>query len=334
MTEATSLSCSGAWISLVVLGFALLSLTPYLTRSTQLVRMRHALLLAEGAGFDWTPADVPADYLLERRSPDPAFAEVVVRLGLSGLASDWERALAISRHLLASHAVLRGGAVQSNLLDTYRRIVDRGEGYCGDFARVFCGLAIAGGLSVRAWGFAFDGFGGHGHVWPEIWNRQLGRWQLLDVFNNTCFTGAEGVALSALEVRQALLVDPSSLKLDRLHADLDAGYAIEAKARDYYRRGLREWYMLWGNNVFTYDNALLVRTLGVFSRSLEQLGGIIQGVCPRIRILADDGNRAQVEAIRRLRRHLLLVAGVAIAMLLTFSASAVGCCKGRPEIWF
>jgi hypothetical protein len=69
--------------------------------------------------------------------------------------------------------------------------------------------------------------------------------------------------------------------------------------------------MVWGNNVFSYDRALLVRAFGPFSRSLEQLGGIAQGVYPGIRILAEPDNQRQVDAIHRVRCHLLLVGAAA-----------------------
>jgi hypothetical protein len=62
-----------------VLLLSLLSLAPYLTSSTELVRMRHALLLVrqQNGGFDWTPANLPADFLLERAPPYPLFVDVV-----------------------------------------------------------------------------------------------------------------------------------------------------------------------------------------------------------------------------------------------------------------
>jgi len=37
----------GVWVSLAALLLALLSLAPYFTSSTEMVRMRHALLLAD-----------------------------------------------------------------------------------------------------------------------------------------------------------------------------------------------------------------------------------------------------------------------------------------------
>lgn len=322
---------------MIVLLLAILSLAPYFTSSTEVVRMRHALLLADSgaagdADFDWTPANVPSDFLRERAAPYPEFADTVARLGLAAMPSDWERALAISRHLLGSAPVLSGGAIQSDLRDTYQRIVKDGQGYCGDFVRVFTGLAIAAGIPVRAWAFSFDGFGGHGHIWPEIWNRQLGRWQLVDIFNNSYLVGAEGVVLSAIEAHRTLLRDPVSLRLLPLHPDARPGFMVEEKAWDYYRRGLGQWYMLWGNNVFSYDQASLVRVFGNVSRSLEQVGGIAQGVYPEIRLLVDGADHAQVEAIYRLRSHLLLVSGVVVGALLALLLLLAGWWKSRRKL--
>ncbi|TMQ76865.1 transglutaminase domain-containing protein [Candidatus Accumulibacter phosphatis] len=334
MSDPTRFWRRGVWISLLVLLLSLLSLAPYLTSSTELVRMRHALLLvvSPDGGLDWTPATLPANFLLERAPPYPVFTEVVDRLGLKAIPSDWDRTLAISRHLLGSSPALSGGAIQSDLLDTYQPIVGKGEGYCGDFVRVFMGLATAAGIPVRAWAFSFDGFGGHGHIWLEIWNRQLGRWQLVDTFNNYYFVGEEGVPLSALEFRQVLRATPPSLQLLLLHPGARPGYAIEAKAWDYYRRGLAEWYMVWGNNVFSYDRALLVRAFGSVSRSLEQLGGISQGVYPGIRILADPDNQRQLAAIHGLRIHLWFIGILSVIALLALLLSLAGWWKSRRSL--
>lgn len=330
-TKAVRFWRRGIWICLIILLLSLLSLAPYFRSSTELVRMRHALVLSDGnnASFNWTPADVPADFLIEKQPPDPAFVDVVSRLGLDALPSDWERALAISRHLLGSSPKLLGDPIQSDLLSTYRRIVGNGEGYCGDFVRAFSGLAIAAGIPVRAWAFSFDGFGGHGHIWAEIWNQQLGRWQLLDVFNNYYFVGPDEMPLSALEVHQAMLEHSTTLRLRPLHPGARPGAVFEEKIWDYYRRGLGEWYMVWGNNVFSYDRALLVRTLGPVSRSLEQLGGILQGAYPGIRILAEPANQPQRAAIHRVRWHLLMVGGVLVLALLALLACFVGWLRTR-----
>ena len=65
------------WISLAVLVLSILSLAPYLTSSTELVRLRNALLLIDEQdhGFDWTPDSMPPDFMLERGPADPVFVE-------------------------------------------------------------------------------------------------------------------------------------------------------------------------------------------------------------------------------------------------------------------
>ena len=303
----------GLWISVMVLIVAVLSLASYMTSSTELVRMRNALLLTNpnGSDFDWTPASVPPTYMLERGPVDPFFLDVANRLELAALPDDWERALAISRHLLGSSPVLEGGAIKLDLRGTYQRIITAGEGYCGDFVDVFMAIALAADMPVRSWAFSFDGFGGDGHIWPEIWNRQLGRWQLLDVFNNYYFFETAGVPLSANEFRRAMLSKSKQLKLAPLHLGARVGWTHEGKAWDYYRRGLPEWYMWWGNNVFTYDLSLPVRTFSGVSRSLEQLGGIALGVTPSLQPIVTAENRDRVNSLWRLRMQLFIVAWVA-----------------------
>jgi len=312
-----------AWLSVGVLVACVLSLAPYMTSSTELVRMRNALLLLESTptDFSWTPANVPADFKLERGPIDPFFADVAQKLGLAALPTDWDRALAISGHLLGSSPVLNGGAVMSDLHGTYQRIVTTGDGYCGDFVDVFMAIALAAGMPVRAWAFSFDGFGGDGHIWPEIWNRQLGRWQLVDVFDNYYFYETPGVPLSALAFRQALLSKPPQLKLTPLYPSARVGWIHEEKAWAYYQRGLAEWYLWWGNDLFTYDKALLVRALSGGSRSLEQLGGIVQGVALPMKLMVTETNSAKARAMWQLRTHLLAAAwiGLLAALMAVFS---------------
>lgn len=322
---------NAVWVTLVVLALSVLSLSPYLTSSTELVRMRNALQLMDGKGhsFDWTPSTVPPDFMLERGTPDPVFVEAANRLGLAGMSSDWERVLAISRHLL-SNPTLDGPPVQSDLRDTYQRIVENGEGgYCGDYTRVFMALATAEGIPVRAWAFSLDGFGGHGHIWPEIWNRQLGRWQLVDIYNNFYFRDQDGLPMSAAEFRRMMLEAPKTMHRELLHPGARPGYAFEDKLRSWYLRGIDGWYMLWGNNVFSYDKAIMVRHLGRFSRSLEQLDAIKMGVYPKVNLLITDTNRAAVDAMWRLRTHLIVVAWVSVLALLALFVSLIAWLRAR-----
>lgn len=270
--------------------------------------MRNALLLIDekNHGFDWTPDSMPPDFMLERGPADPVFVEAARRLGLAGMSSDWDKVTAISRHLL-SNPNLGGPPIQSNLRDTYRRIIDNGDGYCGDFADVFMAFAITAGIPVRAWAFSLDGFGGHGHIWPEIWNRQLKRWQLVDIYNNFYFYGQDGVPISAAEFRHAMLTAPKSIHRALLYPKARPGYEFEEKLWAWYRQGLPGWYMVWGNNVFSYDRAIMVLNLGRVSRALEQLDAIALGVYPRVSLMVNEANRDAANALWRLRTQLFVV---------------------------
>ena len=72
----------------------------------------------------------------------------------------------------------------------------------------------------------------------------------------------------------------NSLVLD---GSIDAT-ALWYEAWAYYRRGLPEWYLWWGNNPFDYEQSWSVRTLAGVSLSLAQRGAIVQGVQPRIHV--------------------------------------------------
>ncbi len=307
---------------------AVLSLVPYMTSSTELVRMRHALLLvdvadASSASFAWTPHNVPQDFLQERGPVDPFFAERAAGLHLDALPDDWQRVLAISRHLLSSQPQLTGGAIQGDLRTTYQQIVGAGEGYCGDFVRAFTAMATAAGIPVRNWAFSLDGFGGHGHVWPEIWNRQQQAWQLLDVFDNYYFVHAEGRPLSALELRAALQQAPQTLRLLPLDPQARPGYVIERKAWDYFQRGVPQWFLWWGNNVFSYDRQPLVRLFAGRSRALEQLAGAVTGAYPGLMVVDDPASRPALQALQRLRWHLLAAALLVVCGALAWLYCAV-----------
>ena len=310
----------GFWGSVALVVLAVLSLAPFMTSSTELVRMRNALLVDErfDAADDWTPPAFPPEFKQERESPYPEFSLAVERLGLASMANDWERSLAISKHLLGSSPVLTGEDIKSDLRTTYKQIVERGEGYCGDMVDVFIGLASAAGMTTRPWAFSFDGFGGHGHIWLEVWNRDLSQWQLVDIYNNFYFSLSDGKPLSAFAMRRALNEHPDGLQLQLLYGGARPGYEFPEKAWDYYQRGLPQWYGWQGANVFSYDKSIWVHSVlpGVVSRSIEQLEGILAGVSPKLVFLVSDENREARQAMLRLRSQLHFVAVVIACGLL------------------
>jgi transglutaminase-like putative cysteine protease len=299
-----------------------LTLLPYIVSGTEAVRARNSLdfVVASEADLDWPATKPPEDFDLESGPVDPFFAEQVRRMDLAALPTDWSRALAISRLLLQRAKPDEGVPILADLHTTYRRIISQGDGYCADFTRVFRALATAAGIPVRAWAFSFDGYGGHGHIWVEIWNRQAERWQLLDIYNNVYFVEGDSGPLSALDLRRALLAGSPTLQMRPLDPAARPGYVHPEKAWAYYRRGLDEWYLYWGNIPFTYENAWVVRTLGPVSRAAAQLGAVIQGIQPEPHLLATPANRATIAALQRLQWHIVAVVLVMLAGLLALPA--------------
>jgi hypothetical protein len=298
---------------------ALVAVAAYLVRlaypGSEAVRIRNALLLEPGTDddFSWTPDRVPAGFRLERGDPRPEFGEAVRALGVDRLADDWSKARHLAGHLTEHASDDETGAVGSDLPTTYRRIRE-GYGYCADYVKVYLALAHAAGLTARQWAFSFDGFGGHGHTFLEVFDRQRGKWLFLDVFNNFhAVAGPAGEPLSALELREVLRERPADLRFEP-NGPGRPGFVIPEKGLDYYRRGLREWYLLWGNAVSAPTRSRLVNRVAGLGGGLGRIMAMLLGVQPRIRILRTGDNQAQVAALAGLRRR-LAVAVAALAAL-------------------
>lgn len=313
---------------------AALLVLPYMGSGTELVRVRNALSLGPDLApeQDWAPPALPPGFLGETVPPDPFFVGAYAKLNVPPGADEWARAKAIASHLLGSAPVLMGGAIQGDLRATYQGIVQRGDGYCGDFIRAFAALGGAAGLTLRTWAFSFDGYGGHGHIWAEVWNPQRARWQLLDVFDNYYFVDGSEEPLSALAFRTALASGSPTLQLRLINPQARPGYVIEAKAWDYFRRGLPEWYAPWGNNVFSQDSAPLVKAFSGVSRTAEGLGAWISGVQPQVRMLAVAGNEPQRQAMRSLRQRVAVSAGLAGLGLLLILLSPLFALRARSQL--
>lgn len=301
-------------IGLIVLAAWMLRQAYPLTRA---VRLRNALLVRQEAlsNFDWNPGDAPGAFRQETRAPSRAFADAVAQLDVRSCPGDWSRALRVADHLAIHARDL--GPIQSDLGTTYARIRD-GYGYCADFVKVFLGLAHAAGLSSRQWAFSLDGFGGHGHTVVEVFDHARGKWLFLDVYNNfhVC-DGATMEPLGALELRDALLHGKPEIVFQP-NGPGRPGYPLEDKLLAYYRSGLQEWYLIFGNAVFSYDAHPLVRCASRLSGPLGQMVATLVGVHPSIQVLVTRENRVRVNHLTALghRFHAVLAVFALLTLLL------------------
>ncbi len=286
------------------------------------VRVRNALLLepSRDGDFLWTPDTVPADFRRELRPASADYLAIVAALDLGGL-DDWDRALRLAGHL--AEKALDKGPIQADLTATYAGIRE-GYGHCADFVKVFLALAHAAGLDARQWAFSFDGFGGHGHTFVEVFDHRRGKWLFLDPHNNFHVVDAvSGEPLSALEFRASLLGRRGSVCLQP-NGPGRAGYVEDEKALAYFRRGAAEWYLWWGNAPFSYYAHPLVRSAGMVSRALAHLVGDLVGVQPRIHIYPAAESRSSEQRMLRLRRRLQAAMAAALALSLLLVAQSWG----------
>ena len=103
------------WAGLLLLAVAFVLVVPQLRSGTEMVRARNALSLGPDLNslreLDWTPANPPVDYRVDRPTAAPYFAALAGTLQLSQAQDDWARAMLIGRHLLSSAPRLNGGAI-------------------------------------------------------------------------------------------------------------------------------------------------------------------------------------------------------------------------------
>src|SRR3546814_14131094 len=99
---------------------------------------------------------------------------------------------------------------QSNTRETYEKIVGGEGGYCSDYTQSFNALALAAGLDVREWGFAWADMA-NGHAFNEIWDPTLQKWVFIDSFVSFyVIDRASGIPLSSREFRASLRDEPDA----------------------------------------------------------------------------------------------------------------------------
>ena len=94
-----------------------------------------------------------------------------------------------------------------------------------------------------------------------------------------------------------------------------ASFRDERTIVHYYRQGMEQFYLWWGNNVFDYDAHPLVHAGAAVSRSAEQLAAMIVGVHPRIRALPTPANATMLESLVRLRGRVMALTAACVTLL-------------------
>ena len=304
---------SGLAIANVV---ALIAGTGWLAKLTlpfsQAVRVRNAFLLRRGLpeDFNWTPSSIPSGFRVEHGRAPSVIDQAVRDNGLQNADQDWVRALGLVT-MLVRHG-RNEGAIRADLVTTYNGIV-AGKGYCSDYVRVYLAAAVSADLFCRQWAFSFDGFGGHGHTFVEVYDRQRARWIFVDVHNNV-YAALSGTdePIDALTLRQALVTSPASIEFRRAGPGR-LGFEHFPKLLDYYRRGASQWYLWLGNDVITRDTAGFARVLSKVS------GRVAHGVAsafglPPILVVVTPENEPQVARMQSLKQA--VIAAVILIILL------------------
>jgi hypothetical protein len=285
--------------------------------STEAVRLRNSFLMlpADPAVGDWTPHSIPASFVRET-APMPDEIASAARLTVTNVSSDLERGRRLASYLMVHASETETGPIRHRLSveTTYREIINNGRGYCSDYIDAFTALSLGAELPVRAWAFSFDGFGGHGHIVAEIFDAGSGRWVMLDVFNNVMPVAAgTGEPLSVRD----FLPRFRQREQDVLFVPIGPGrlgYPVDAKLRDYYRRGIDQWYLWNGNNVVSRSqHPRIVALLGSVADPLGEVAAVFMGEFPRIVALPTRTNAELLLRMDRLHVQLLAIAAMCIA---------------------
>jgi hypothetical protein len=294
------------------------------TPGEEAVKIRNGLVaeLAQPEDFTWTPDTTPATFKQNQLPPSASYraaAQAIISESPGPAPQGLSLAIAMSRHLMSAPKRV-GGPIQSSLDDTYRRITQKGQGYCADFTRVFSGLAVAAGLPVRTWSISFESFGA-GHSFNEIYDAALGKWVMVDPFHSIYFVDQEtGTPLSVLELHDRIVLSGAGGVSIRPIVAGAMPFASDALALDYYRRGFKQLALVWGNNVFDYDESAAIRTAARASRHVERAVAIGTGMYPELMIYPEGRSNRDVDALFRVRDRFVISSVLVVLSVLVFGA--------------
>jgi len=297
------------WTTVLCLALCSWLLFELLTPATDMVRFRNSLLASVGTAddFRWSPDRVPTGFRIET-SPAPG----EIRQAADQIRQetrDKNPMIGIVEHLRQKPK--RKGPIKSTTVEAYREITQNGRGYCADYTQVFNGLAHALQIPVREWGMSFDNFSGDGHAFNEVWDDALSQWVFVDSFHGFYVRDkSTDRPLSALGFRERLVSAGGFESVAIVPIGQTFRFDSPTDAFDYYIRGANQFYLWFGNHVFAYDNDRTVQVLSRLSRAIEQLGAIVTGVHPEIRVYPTESNSVAFEYLDRLRVRVLVLSAL------------------------
>lgn len=289
-----------------------------LTPPVELTRFRNSLLasVGEAEDFNWGPKNIPEGFRLEKLPPPPLFETGVRDIRGSGEAA------VVSMYRLVEHLrsrPKRKGPIQSTTVEAYSEIIESGRGYCADYTQVFNGLAYTAGIPVREWGLSFDRYSGDGHAFSEIYDPGLAQWVFVDPMHGFYVEDRTGGRpLSVLEFRDRLAAEGGFETLRIVPIANSFLFESHADAYHYYARGADQFFLWFGNDVFSYDAHPLVRISAYLSRPVEQLVAIAAGIHPQLRILPTRSNGAEIESLLSFRYRVIGLACGVILLVFVF----------------
>ena len=202
----------------------------------------------------------------------------------------------------------KGKAIRKDLAATWQLIEKSGRGYCADYSKLFNAMMHAAGVPVREWALGHDDFG-RGHTFNEVFDRDLEKWVFVDSFNGMLVRDTVSrTPLSVLEFHDRLVSGKlESIEIEK-YTDPTLFFQTRDEALRYYGRSTDYFYLLWGNNVFSYEaNSWIQRVSGI-ARPLERFVAIAIGEYPPIRMLSTETNGAAISKVQVTRWGLIFAA--------------------------
>lgn len=264
------------------------------------------------SAFLWSPGEEPKDFKLENREP-PSWLRSEVSAALEELDP-----LSVVKSVVAMMHVedFSGKPIRKDLKSTWGLIEKQGRGYCADYSKLFTAAMLAAEIPVREWALGHEDFGS-GHTFNEVYIS--GKWVFVDSFNGMLIqTSDTDRYLSVLEFRDRIsLKDFSSLNVVKL-TDPALFFQTREEGLNYYARSSDYFYMIWGNNVFSYDSNPWINKASEFGRAMERAVAMLVGKYPEIRMLETSTNAKAIKQVESFRVTLYLALAAEILLMCYF----------------